>query len=67
MAMYGVRGPDLRNTVVAVPTKDAAMDMLMPGDVLMFKTGDCPHASTCGCGGGWRACKDDNGFRISGS
>lgn len=34
-ATYGVRGPDARNTVVRAPSREAALDMLLPGDRLM--------------------------------
>jgi hypothetical protein len=55
---YGVRGPDPRNTVVTAPSKDAAVDMLTPGDVLMVKEGACPHTNACRCAGGWRVTAD---------
>lgn len=32
---YGVRGPDARNTVVPAPSRNAALDMLLPGDRIM--------------------------------
>lgn len=58
MTKYGVRGPDPRNTVVTAPDKDAALEMLESGDVLMVKTGSCPHTSSCKCDGGWRDTAD---------
>jgi hypothetical protein len=32
---YGVRGPDPRNTVVKAESREAAEEMLLPGDVVM--------------------------------
>lgn len=54
MPIYGVRGPDPRNTVVTAPTRDEAVGMLTPGDALMVKAGSCPHTNACQCPGGWR-------------
>lgn len=33
--VYGVRGPGPRNTVVKAGSRDAAVDMLMRGDVIV--------------------------------
>lgn len=32
---YGVRGSDARNTIVPAPSRQAALDLLLPGDRLM--------------------------------
>lgn len=42
---YGVRGPDPRNTIVNAGTREAAEDMLLPGDVLMERRRHCPYAN----------------------
>lgn len=54
MKKYGVRGPDPRNTVATVPSRAAALEMRMHGDVLMVKDGTCPHTNECHCPGSWR-------------
>jgi hypothetical protein len=33
--VYGVRGPDPRNTVVRAGSRDAAADMALPGDAIV--------------------------------
>lgn len=33
--IYGVRGPDPRNTVVKAPSREDAAEMLLPGDVII--------------------------------
>lgn len=50
---YGVRGPDWRNTVVKAGTREAAEDMLLPGDVLMVREKDC-NINDCDCWDAWR-------------
>jgi len=60
MPIYGVRGPDPRNTVVAVLSRKIVGDMLNPDDVLMVKDGTCPHTNQCACPGGWRDVDDDD-------
>jgi hypothetical protein len=35
---YGVRGPDPRNTVQRMPSRDDAVDALLPGDVVVIRT-----------------------------
>lgn len=34
-AIYGVRGPDPRNTVVRAPSQEDAVDMVLDGDVVV--------------------------------
>lgn len=54
--VYGVREPDPRNTVVRAPSREQAVDMLMPGDVVVVSTDGgrtwvVDHSTCCNCEG----------------